>query len=632
MIKSTNLKFRRLGSGVAGFLVVLGIVVAANVILSNITVRQDLTEEKLYTLSAGTRTMLAALEQPVVLKLFFNESDPQVPVMLKQYAQRVKDLLREYERAGHGNVVVEYFDPQPDSDAEDWAQRYGLAGQSLGFMGPNIYIGLVASMGENEAVLPVLDPQAENLMEYNISRLIARVENPKKPVVGVMSSLPVLGEPVMGFAGASRSPAQPWVSFKELKQDYDLRPVETTVETIDAFMDTLILVHPKNLSDRTLYALDQFVLRGGRLIAFLDPFCVAELETQASPQMQREGPGSNLDKLLKAWHVSFTANKAVVDLNAATMLRGAGNQVEENPAWLSLRKANLNERDVLTANLEAILMPCAGAFEVLSTNGLEITVLIHASSASGLIDSFMIRGGADALRKQFVSDGEQQALAVRLYGKFKTAFPDGEPGLPGTTNEVGEARTAGLSESVGMGTVVLVGDADLLYDSFAVKSINFLGYAGYQPLNDNLPFFGNSLEQMSGGAALSAIRTRGKTDRPFGVVLDLQRQAQERYMAEETTLQNKLMQAQQRLNELQAQKDQNQKLVLSPEQKKEIERFREEQYQTRQELKKVRRELRRDIEQLGVRVKASNILLMPGLVVLAGIGFENFRRRKNRRA
>ena len=301
--KTSNLW--KLGSGVAGFLVVLAIVIAANVIFSQIPLRKDLTEDQLYTLSDGTRDLVQHLEQPVVLKFFFNESDAQVPVMLKQFAQRVKDLLHEYERAGQGNIQLEFYDPQPDSDAEDWAQRYGLAGQSLGFMGPNLYIGLVAVMGEQEAVIPVIDPQAENLMEYNISRLIARVGKPQKPVVGVMSSLPVLGEPSMAFMGNPRSAAQPWVVFKELKQDYDLRPVETTAESIDPALETLILVHPKNLSEKTQYALDQFVLRGGRLIAFLDPLCIAEQEMQLSPQMQAGGPGSNLDKLLAAWHVNF---------------------------------------------------------------------------------------------------------------------------------------------------------------------------------------------------------------------------------------------------------------------------------------------------------------------------------------
>ena len=627
-------KLAKLGGSFAGLAVVVCIAVAANVILGNLNLRGDLTEEKLYRLSDGTREILGQLERPVTLKFFFNSSSAEMPMPLKQFAQRVEDLLVEYEMAAGGDILLEKYDPKPDSDAEEWAQKYGVNGQSLGMMGPTLYLGLVASVGDSEAVLPVLDPRAENLLEYNITRMIARVANPAKPVVGVISDLPVLGSARPPYPMPNQPPPQPaWFAFRDLKQDFELRTLTPPIDGIAADIGALIVVHPKALEDATLYAIDQFVLRGGSLLVFLDPLCVTEGESQTQPQMQRQGFSSQLDTLLEAWNVSFESGKVVADLDAVSRLRTANNQVEDSPVWLSLRRPNLNTEDVLTSNLESIMMPYAGTFDVTPAEDVEVTSLVSSSERSGLIDAMTAQFGSDGIRRSFKSGGQQMDLAVRLHGKLRTAFPDGKPSEE-TEDAESESDTSiddGLKESIDKSTVVLFGDVDMLFDRFCVQELNFFGQKASQPINDNLSLFHNTVEQTAGDTALVSVRTRGKTERPFDVVLDLQHRAQEKYMKEEMLLQQKLEEAQRSLGELQAQKDEKQRYILSPKQQKEIATFQEQVLNTKRELKLVRRKLREDIERLGIKLKVINIILMPALVSIAGVSFGVYRSRKMKR-
>lgn len=631
----------KLGGRLVGLVLVVCIVVAANVILGTLSLRLDLTEERLYTLSRATRDIVDGLQQPVVLKLFFNSSSPEVPMHLKNYARRVEDLLREYELASGGKVVIEKYDPKPDSDAEDLARRFGVNGRQLGFMGPMLYLGLVAASGDAEATLPALDPGSENLLEYNITRMITRLATPDKPVVGVMSGLPVMGSERPPYQMPGQPPPQkPWFAFRDLGADYEVRKLDPSVDAIPADLDALVLVHPKDLSDGTLFAIDQFVLGGGKLVAFVDPMCVVEAQTQQTmPQMQFQPKSSNLEKLFEAWGVSYEPGKVVADLEAMSRLQGMGNRIEESPVWLSLRKSHMNADDILTARLESVMMPYAGSFDVAPSAGLEITPLITSSPSSGLVDGMMAQFSADSVRREFKSGLTSLNLAVRLHGRLDTAFPDGDPA--DADDEVGDGEDAeasedkdeaagpvSLAESRGKSTVIVVGDVDMLYDRFCVREVGFFGLA--EAVNDNLSFLFNAVEQVAGSAALVGIRTRGKSERPFDVVLKLQREAQERYLAEETRLQEKLNETQRRLGELQTKKDSKQQLFLSPEQQAEIQRFEKEMFETRKQLKLVRRKLREDIERLGVRIKVMNILLMPALVACAGVGFWFYRRQKTR--
>ncbi|MGQ9663402.1 MAG: Gldg family protein [Kiritimatiellia bacterium] len=632
--KSRPSSFWKASGGVVGLIVVLAILIAGNKLIGNFRFRADVTEEKLFSLSPGTRDLLKKLDKTVTLKLFCNSGSPEVPIYLKDYAKQVEDLLYEYKLAAKGRILIERYDPTPDSDAEELAQRYGISSRSLGIFGPPFYFGIAAVSGDAEAVLPVLDPNTDSILEYNLTRLLYRVTHPKKPVIGVMSSLMVLGGgPPYPMMPGQPGPQRAWLAFRDLQEDYEMREIETSAENIDPSVDVLVLVHPKELSDKTYCALDQFVLRGGRLLAFLDPFCVADLESSGSQPFMRAQTSSNLGKLLSAWGIEYDDTRVVADPGASSRVRTSNNRVEESPLWLSLFKRNFNKQDILTSQLDNIMMPFAGSFSDKTGEEIEVTPLIKTSESAGLVSAFSAQFGTQAIRSEFKRAGMALNLAVRLTGRFKTAFPDGPPGKSkessstNTSETAKEPQTDHLKE--GKSTVVLIGDVDMLYDRFCVEELSLFGATAYRPLNDNVNFLGNTLEQMAGSADLIAIRSRGETGRPFERVLALQEKAMAAWHEQEAALEAKLRETQQQLRNLESAKDnKDQRFILSAEQKQAILNFRNEEARIKQELKNVRKNLRRDIEQLGVKVKVINIALMPALVGLTGIGFGLYRERK----
>ena len=619
---------RSVGSA-TGLLVVFGILVALHIIAQKVSVRTDLTEEHLYTLSAGTQQLLGSLDRDVTLKLYFSRSAEDLPVGLKQYAERVTDLLREYETHGKGRLLVEVLDPKPDSDEEEWAQRYGLAGQGVNMLGggSTIYFGLVAVSGSREAVIPFIAPSAEPQIEYLVTRLVNEVLQTQRPKIGVMSALPITGALPNPYAQTGGQ--DPWVIVSELKKQYEVIPVPPETTEIPANVDTLMIVHPQALTDSTLYAIDQFVLRGGRLLAFVDPLCLAQQEISDQPMQSFTQNSSDLNKLTRAWGGLELASEGVVsDVENATQISRGQGRVERSPLWLSLRGDRISREDVGTSHLKILMMPFSGAFRVVATNeDVTVTPLVK-SSADSSFSSLMEVMNPNLPAGGSKGEGEQ-LLALRLQGHFKTAFPEGKPRAP-ESKEGEQAADSGkpaLKESEQPGVVVLVADVDLLFNRFCVNAMQFLGQTFYEPINDNLNFVLNTVEQVSGNAALIGLRSRGTFDRPFERVLNLERDAQKRWQQEEMSLTAKLQETQARLRELESVKSKDQQYILSPEQKAEIEKFRNEQFQTQQQLKQVRKNLRREIEVLGLKIKALNIALMPALVALFGLA-HGWRRRK----
>ena len=616
---------RGASKSVVGLAAVAAILVAADVILANLPLRADLTAERLYTLSDGSSAVLGKLDSDVVLKYYFSASSPEMPMALKTYAQRVRNLLREYERAGRGRLTLESYDPKPDSDAEEWAQRYGVEPQSASAFGSPIYFGVVAVCGDREETLGVLTPRTESTLEYDITRLVTRVAWPERPVVGVMTSLDgVLGEPsnpMMMQMG--RRPARGWASFAELAKDYDVRPVEPDAESIDPAIKTLVVLHAKELSDKTLYAIDQFVLGGGRLIACVDPLSVKGLlasQQGQNPMAQPGGDGpSTLGKLFEAWGVGFDEETLVCDLASATKLNNGRGGVDENPAFLSLGADNMDKGDLLVTGLTQVLFPFAGSFtfdgakgEGLTFEPVFTTSEAHSSDANRMEAVY----GGGSLRNA-KPDGKSRVVAARLSGTFKSAFPEGPDG----TNAVEGALSSGK------GAVLLFGDSDFLADDFSVQVLQTPFGVMVQPMNDNLSLFSNVIEQFAGREELIGIRTRGASDRPFTKVNDLETEALAKWQQKEDELQKALQDTQQRLAELERQKSGAERRLLSREQQEEIARFRKMQVDTRRQLKNVRKELTAGIDALGLRLKCINIALVPVLVVLFGL-VHGWRRRR----
>lgn len=634
----------RISSGIAGLVFLLVILGAACIVIANLRLRADLTEEGLFTLSRGSRDLVGKLDADVTLKFYFSKSSPSVPMQLKNYARQVQDLLREYELAGKGRLLIEAYDPKPDSDEEEWAQKFGVTPQTIAPFAPPLYFGLVAACNGREAAVPVFSPMTEQTLEYEISRLIARVAWPEKPVIGVMSGkLNALGDaddPMQMMMGRNQQQKeQPWAAFAELKRDYTVRAVDAAATTIDDDITTLVLVHPKNLTDATLFAIDQFVLRGGRLLACLDPFSIQDFRTSQAPNpmmgMQGpDGPGpSTLGKLLDTWGVGFDTGKVLADMRAITRLDGGNGRIDENPVVLSFTDANTDDRDVLTAQIRQLIFPFAGTFRDNTTKDLTFTPLVTSSDRACLVDTMAAQYGTAMLRNQLVPDGLRHAVAVRLAGTFKTAFPDGAPQEETDADDAADAPPAASTADLiasGESAVILVGDSDFLTDGWSVRTATlFFGYQTTEAINDNIALVVNATEQLAGRSELIAIRSRGRSARPFTVVDELELNAMERWSEQEKTLQAKLNETRTRLTELQNQKQGNQRLILSPEQEQAIARFRDEERTTNRELKNLRRTLNADIEKLGIRVKAINIAMMPAFIVLVSLvrGLSRRRRR-----
>lgn len=621
-----------------GVVAVLIGLVALNFVLSFTKVRLDLTEEKAYTLSDGTRKILAKLDTPVTVRFYYSAGDPMMPVPLKTYAQRVEDLLREYKQVSGGKVRVEKYDPQPDSDAEDSAKLDGVEGQPLQ-TGDEIYLGLAVSCLDQKSAIPFLSPDRERLLEYDLTRAISGVAKTEKPVLGVLSSLPIFGQqmnPMMMMQmGRQQGGSPPWFIVNELKRDFTVKELQAPVEKIDDDINVLLVVHPKELPERAQFALDQFVLRGGKLIAFLDPRSTVDSRNSGGPMGgMGQSSSSTLGKLLDTWGIQFDTTKCVADLEYATMLRGPQGRPQPSPVVLSLTEAAADRDDVVTSQVDSLLMWCAGTFTGTPAEGLKQTVLLKSSPNSQLVDSFTAEMAGEQIQRDFKPSGREHPLAIRLTGKFKTAFPDGQPkaapdpAADPAEKKAEEPKTDALKESKTDGAVILVGDADMLYDQFAVQVQEFFGQQIVIPRNANITLAQSMVEQLSGDSDLIAVRSRASLNRPFTLVKKIQAQAEENYRAKIKGLEDSLQEAQQRLGELQQNKEKGQRFILSPEQQKELENFRKKEAEVKRELKEVRKNLRQDIDALENRLKWVNIAGMPLLVTLTGISLAIMKRKR----
>jgi ABC-type uncharacterized transport system involved in gliding motility auxiliary subunit len=630
MVSKRGYDYRKTLVSVTGLVVLLVILILLNVIFSHANIRWDTTEDRIYSLSDGTQKILAGMERPVSIKFFYSRSNRNFPNNLKLYAKRVREFLAEYERTSRGWVTVELYDPKPDSDEEEWAQKYGIQPMQLP-TGEDIYCGLAFLAEDQEETIPVLDPSRESLIEYDVTRLIQRLQASEQKVIGLISSLPVTGFPT--GMGIPRQPmfGEPWLFVEELRKTYDVRDVDTTAGTIDPAVDLLLIIHPKALSPKMQYAIDQYVLGGGRAAVFVDPFCVSD---RSQGQQRFTTPSStSMEKLLGAWGVSVDMKKAVADMDQPTRLRTGNNQIQENPIWISARGGAFNSDEVITAQLESMLFPVAGAIEKKGDSSYEFVPLIQSGKNAALVDTFKVNLGVDSIRRDFVPAGERFPIAVQVRGLFKTAFPAGPPkdeGAEGASKDEEKKDLEHLAAAKESSTIIIVGDADLLADNYYVRKGNFLGYDISQVFNDNLNLLSNACEILTGSDELIGLRSRGMFERPFTAVLALERQAQERWLTKENELVRRAEDANRKLQELQQQKDASQKLILSPEQEAEIAEFRAEKRRIDRELKEVRKNLRADIETLGVTLKAINIFLMPLLVSAAGLGFALYRQRRMR--
>ncbi len=614
----------------AGVAAMFALLVGLNVLLSHHKLRLDLTQERAFTLSEGSRQILQGLASPVQVRLYVDPGEGKAGPGLQAYAREVQDLLEEMREVSSGKLEIQMLRPLPDSEAEDSARLDGVIPQTLPD-GDRIYLGLAFSQLDRKAVLPFLAPSGERLLEYDIMRSIVSVTTGRKPVLGMLTPLQIgRSDPRLPL---SQRPPEPSIFLAELQRAYDVRMLPYNEGTpIPEDIQTLVVLHPKGISPQTQYELDQFLLRGGRLLVFLDPMCVMD-QLPPSPMMGPPPPSSStLDKLLPAWGLDFPLKSIVVDMENL----GTARQ-RRAPGILALGDKALNPDDILTTAADNLFMVLAGTFEGSGTTGIDRTVLVSSSEQSKLEDPGMTQMSPEEVERRFEASGKSYPLAVRLSGNFKTAFPDGKPARQDPGRQDGSPAAAGLQAganpglktSRAPGTVVLVSDVDMLFDPVAVAEMPTpFGQPMRMPANGNLAFAQAAVEQLTGDTALMAVRSRASRARPFTVVRKMTAEAEARFRDKIAELERELSEAQERLAQLQQRKDPQQRFILTEEEAQEVERFRARETETKRALKELRRDLRREVDSLEQRTKWVNILAMPLAVALAGISVALLRSRR----
>jgi ABC-type uncharacterized transport system involved in gliding motility auxiliary subunit len=609
-------KYEPLLYSAIGLAALLLLLVAANFLISTVPSRLvDLTEGKLYTLSGGTKKILRSLSAPVKVKLYISQGE-SVPVQLRGFAQRVEDLVREFQIASNGNLQIERYNPRPDSEEEDAAQLDGIEPQQL-YSGEQLYLGIAVSQLERKQAIPAVTPQRERLLEYDLVRAIARVGSAQRPKVGLMAGLPVLGEKFNPF---TRQSSDPWVLANELKREFEVMEVPMSAKEIDKDLNVLLLIHPRDAQPETEYALDQFVLRGGKLIVFVDPYAYFDQAPQM-PGVPPQPSSSTLPALFKAWGLEMDPGKVVSDVVFAS---GGGQRY--TPTVLSLNRTAFSRDDIVTGSIETLLYAFGGAFQTKPVDGIRITELVKSSPNSMLVDNASATRSGDEATKSFQPSGQPLPLALRLTGKFKTAFPEGL-----TSEKKPVPGTPALRESSAENAVILVADVDMLADGAAVDIQEMFGRKIVVPSNGNLAFALGMVEQFAAGDDLISLRSRTAAFRPLTVVRELEAEAQKQYFGQIQSLEEELQKTTAKLQELQKAQGAPGKSaqLLSPEQQAELERFRKTVAESRLALKEVRKNLRQDAESLVFWTKVVNIAAMPLLVALTGL-FVAFLRRKTR--
>jgi ABC-type uncharacterized transport system involved in gliding motility auxiliary subunit len=437
----------------------------------------------------------------------------------------------------------------------------------------------------------------------------------------------VLGEK---FNPYTRRSADPWVLANELRRDFEVRPIPASAEAIDAQVNVLLLIHPREVSEKTEYALDQFVLRGGKLVAFVDPYAYFD-QLPMPPGMPPQVTSSSLPRLFKAWGVAMDPSKVIADVVFAS---GGGQRY--TPTVLSLNRTAFARDDVVMAQVETLLYAFGGAFEVKPAEGLSVTELARSSPNNMLVGPDKATAAGDEATSAFVPSGRSLPLALRLTGKFRTAFPDGAPAEPSAKPKPAAAPAGGapqLKESARDNAVVLVADTDMLQDGAAVDVQEVFGRRVVVPSNGNLAFAQGLVEQLAADESLLGLKSRASAFRPLTVVREMEAQAQLQYFGKIKELEDELQKTNAALRKLEGGGPQGAKGVqlLSPEQQAELDRFRKKVAETRLALKDLRKNLRHDAEQLVFLTKVANIALMPLLVALAGLGVALARRRRQAR-
>ncbi len=626
-----------LASLVMAALIVLSVNVLASTLLRDATI--DLTEKRLYTLSEGTHNVLRSLDEPVTVRAYFSSSLGERAPVFRQYFDRIRTLLEEYAAIAGGKLRLEFYDPEPFSDEEDLAVGAGLQGIPLGEGGELGYFGLVGTNStDTRLVMPVISLEREPFLEYDLTKLVYSLAFPEKKTVGLISGLPVAGGRHPQFGNLPQ-----WRIIDQVREFFDLQILRGDVEEIPDDVDVLMVVQPVGLSDATLYAIDQYALSGGSVLAFVDPN--SEVYTNRGQGLSGGRDGEGFERLLAAWGVELVKDRIAADRDHARRIQfGQGNQpvITDYVAWLALGPDALDTDDVAAAGIERLHLATAGILQPIEDATTEFASLLTTGPAAMTIEADAVRGMPDPVRllEQFQPGGEPLTLAARVTGEAKSAF-DGPPAAEEEggqeAGDDGEAAEAPAREHRQTGRIntLIFADADMLYDNFWVSEREFLGQRILVPQSNNADLVLNAIDNLTGGEMLIGLRGRGIENRPFDLVEDIRRDAEQRYRQKEQALVANLKEVQDRLADIQKQGQGGDggtiTVALTEEDRSEIERMRLQMIAIRKELRDVKHALRRDIDRIELATKFVNIAGVPLLIGIGGVAAVAVRRRRRHR-
>jgi ABC-type uncharacterized transport system involved in gliding motility auxiliary subunit len=603
------------------------------------SVQLDLTADKLFTLSEGTERVLAALDEPVDIRLYFSRALGERSPENARLHNRVRELLLQYAGIADGKIRLTFETPEPFSDSEDRAAAFGLQGVPVNEAGDQGYFGIAATNSiDDQVIIPLFATEREAFLEYDLTKMVQRLVNPTQKSVGLLSTIPISGGYVPQFGTTER-----WPVVERIMEFFLIMPLPTDIREIPLDVDILMLVHPVGLNQHTLYAIDQHIMRGGKALVFLDP--VAEAEAASSRKQGFRPRSSNFNRLLERWGMRLTPGKVAADLDAARRVnvrQGAQTKVADYVAWLSLTTQNFAAGDIVTGDMSLLNVASAGILEPVSQPSIQMTPLVTSGTQSMQIEASKIRNGADviALFRDFKAEDKALIIAARVTGAASSAFPDGPPrdkaalGPRATTSATTPTGTH-LEQTSQPFTAIVVADVDMLHQRFWVEINDSMGQRVMVPNANNGDFVINALDYLSGSDALTGLRARGKSTRPFELVQEIRRDAEQRFSEKEQELRQKLVDAQNRLNEQMSREADQANTILRAEQKSALEQSRTEIVSIRTELRDVQHALRKDIENLESWMKFFNIAAVPlllGLATLVVTIISRVRRRARMRA
>ena len=642
-----NIALKRRMLTTTGLVVAAALFFSINIFSDNALqkARLDLTEAKLYTLSEGTRNILAKIPEPITLRLYVSKKLATNLPGINTYTQRVEELLKEFARNANGKLNVSVIDPEPFSEEEDRAVGYGLQGVPVDEGSTTFYFGLVGSNSvDKQENIPFFEPSRGEYLEYDLAKLVSNLATAKKAVLGVLSTIPLQSAPSNPFM---QQAGQQLMIMEQIEQQFDVRTLETTVDRIPEDVSVLMLVHPKDLSDATLYAIDQFVLRGGRALVFVDPHAESA-EQNNMMGMQATSNTSNPTKLFDAWGITMLPNVAAGDMDAARKVQfnaGARPIVIDYPVWLDLTENNIAKNDIVTGQLTHVTLASAGILERAKDAATEFTPLLQTGTQAAKIDTGRIGMFADPqeIVRGFRPEG-QFTLAARITGKVKSAFPNGAPPKTANEHEHGDENKdedakkdtsplpAHIAESTDSVNLIVIADTDMLQDRFWVQVRALFGQRIAVPESGNGSLVISAVDNLLGSNDLINVRNRGGFTRPFTRLKDLQQEAEQRFLEKQQQLRDQLQDTERKLAELQRNKQGDNAMILSAEQEQEIARFRSEKVKIRKELRDVQHELNKNIESMETWLKFLNIGVTPLLVGITGVLVGIYRARRKRAA